>query len=400
MTDDIYVMRKDVMNMIVKPKVRGFICTTAHPAGCKQQVLDQIAYVKKSPKCNVGKKALIIGCSTGYGLASRIAAAYGSGADTLGIMFEKMATEKRTATPGYYNTKAFEECAAADGLYAKTINGDAFSKEVKEEAISTIREDLGKVDLVIYSLAAPRRTTADGTTYSSVLKTTGEPFTNKNLNLLDNTVTEATIEPATDEETAATIKVMGGEDWMDWISALSNAGVLAEHCVTLAYSYLGPELTYPVYKNGTIGKAKEHLYECSKQINKDFADKGVQAFVSVNKALVTQASCAIPIVPLYMTLLYKVMKEKGLHEGCIEQITRLFTTKMNNGSFITDGIGRLRVDDYELREDVQKEVLDLWAQANNDTIKEISDLDGYWEDFYRLFGFGIDGVDYDADVEI
>lgn len=384
--------------MIVKPKVRGFICTTAHPEGCRKNVEEQISYVKSHNGYNIGKKALIIGCSTGYGLASRIAAAYGSGCDTLGIMFEKPATEKRTATAGYYNTRAFEQFANADGLYAKTINGDAFSREIKEQVIEIIRKELGSIDLIIYSLAAPRRTTADKITYSSVLKTTNEPFTNKSLNLLNNTISQATIEPATEEETTATIKVMGGEDWFDWIQCLSDAGVLAPACVTVAYSYLGPKLTYPVYKNGTIGKAKEHLYQTSQHINATYASKGIRAFVSVNKALVTQASCAIPIVPLYMTLLYRVMKNKGLHEGCIEQITRLFGAKMNNGQFILDALGRLRMDDYELREDVQKEVLDLWEQADNDTIKQISDLDGYWEDFYRLFGFGLDGVDYDADV--
>lgn len=386
--------------MVVKPKVRGFICTTAHPVGCKKNVEEQIAYVKSRPSFHVGKKVLVIGSSTGYGLASRIAAAFGSGADTLGIMFEKTATEKRTATPGYYNTMAFEEFARAEGLYAKTINGDAFSTEVKQETIQTIRRDLGKIDLVIYSLAAPRRTTPEGITYSSVLKTTEEPFTNKNLNLLNNTIVPATIEPATEEEIEATIKVMGGEDWQDWIHALSEADVLSDHAVTIAYSYIGPELTYPVYKNGTIGKAKDHLYETSVALNRDFADKGIKAYVSVNKALVTQASCAIPIVPLYITLMYKVMKEHGIHEGCIEQITRLFSEKMQPEHFETDSMGRLRIDDWELREDIQQEINRLWEQASTENICEISDLDGYWDDFYRLFGFRMDGVDYDADVTI
>lgn len=386
--------------MIVQPKVRGFICTTAHPEGCRQNVKEQIAYVKEQKGCNIGKKVLVIGCSTGYGLASRIAAAYGSGAATLGIMFEKQASGKRTATPGWYNTKAFEEFAVEDGLYAKTINGDAFSKEIKEQTIATIKEDFGKVDLIIYSLAAPRRTVGDGTTYTSVLKTTECAFTNKNLNLLNNTIAEATIEPANEEEIQATIKVMGGEDWKDWICALSAAGVLEENAVTLAYSYIGPALTYPVYKNGTIGKAKEHLYQTSKEITEEWKETGLKAYVSVNKALVTQASCAIPIVPLYMTLLYKVMKRRHLHEGCIEQIVRLFTEKMNQHTFVTDEDGRLRVDDYELREDVQQEVMELWEKANTENIKELGDLDGYWEDFYHLFGFRFEGVDYDEDVEI
>lgn len=386
--------------MIVQPKVRGFICTTAHPTGCKKNVEEQINYVKSQPACNVGKKVLVIGCSTGYGLASRIAATYGSGAATLGIMFEKEATDRRTATPGYYNTKAFEEFATADGYYAKTINGDAFSKEVKEQTIAMIKEDLGKVDLVVYSLAAPRRTMDDGTVYSSVLKTVGEEFTNKNLNLVNNTIAPATITPATEEEVEATIKVMGGEDWKDWMKALAEADVLEKDAVTVAYSYIGPELTYPVYNHGTIGKAKEHLYKTSLDITEEFAGMGLKGFVSVNKALVTQASCAIPIVPLYMTLLYKVMKNHNLHEGCIEQISRLFVEKMNNKTFITDDEGRFRVDDYELREDIQKEVMELWAQADTDNIEEIGDLEGYWEDFYHLFGFEFDGVDYDADVDI
>lgn len=386
--------------MIVQPKIRGFICTTAHPAGCRKNVENQIDYVKSQPGFHVGKKVLVIGCSTGYGLASRIAAAFGSGADTLGIMFEKQATDRRTATPGWYNTKAFEEAAAAEGFYAKTINGDAFSREIKEQTIEMIKNDLDKVDLVIYSLAAPRRTTPDGTTYSSVLKTIGTPFTNKNLNLTNNTITEATINPATPEEAEATVKVMGGEDWMDWIEALSKANVLAEDAVTVAYSYIGPALTYPIYTNGTIGQAKKHLYETSQEINKKFSDQGIQAFVSVNKALVTQASCAIPIVPLYMSLLYKVMKEHQLHEGCIEQITRLFSERMNNHQFNTDEKGFFRVDDYELREDIQKEVMELWEKADTENIQTIGDLDGYWSDFYHLFGFGFDGVDYDADVDI
>lgn len=386
--------------MIVQPKVRGFICTTAHPVGCRKNVEEQINYVKNQPACNVGKKVLVIGCSTGYGLASRIAATYGSGAATLGIMFEKQATEKRTATPGWYNTKAFEEFAAADGYYAKTINGDAFSAEVKEQTIAMIKEDLGKVDLVVYSLAAPRRTMADGTVYSSVLKTVGSEFTNKNLNLMNNTIAPATIVPANEEEVEATVKVMGGEDWKDWMKALADADVLEKDAVTVAYSYIGPELTYPVYNHGTIGQAKAHLYKTSLEIAEEFSDIGLKSFVSVNKALVTQASCAIPIVPLYMTLLYKVMKEHNLHEGCIEQISRLFVERMNNKNFITDVEGRFRLDDYELREDIQKEVMDLWEQADTENIQAIGDLDGYWEDFYHLFGFGFEGVDYDADVAI
>lgn len=386
--------------MIVQPKIRGFICTTAHPAGCKKNVIEQIEFIKGQPPYFVGKKALIIGCSTGYGLASRIAAAYGSNTATLGVMFEKQATEKRTATPGWYNTKAFEEQAQADGLYAKTINGDAFSMDVKKQIVDLIKTDLGKIDLIIYSLAAPRRTAADGKTYTSTLKTTDSSYTNKNLNLTNNTISPATIEPASADEIADTIKVMGGEDWMDWMTVLHDAGVLKEGAVTVAYSYIGPTLTYPVYAHGTIGKAKEHLYQTSLDITEKFKDSAIKGFVSVNKALVTQASCAIPIVPLYMVLLYKVMKKHGLHEGCIQQIYRLFSERMNDHTFITDESGCFRLDDYELREDIQTEVMELWEQADTGNISILGDLDGYWEDFYHLFGFGFDDIDYEADVSI
>lgn len=386
--------------MIIEPKVRGFICTTAHPTGCRRHVEEQIAYVKSRPAFTVGKKVLVIGCSTGYGLASRIAAAFGGHADTLGVMYEKPASGKRTATPGYYNTAAFEELARAEGLYAGTINGDAFSREIKEQAITAIRDNLGSVDLIIYSVAAPRRTTPDGVTYSSVLKTTDRPFTNKNLNLRTNSIDMAVIDPATPEETAATVRVMGGEDWMEWIQALSDAGVLSEQTTTLAFSYIGPELTYPVYKNGTIGKAKEHLYRTSLDINRRFSPAGVHAYISVNKALVTQASCAIPIVPLYITLMYKVMKKHGVHEGCIEQMTRLFAEKMKPGHFETDADGCFRMDDLELRPDIQQEISALWEQADTGNIHEIGDIDGYWRDFYHLFGFDFEQVDYNADVQI
>ena len=387
--------------MIVEPKVRGFICATAHPVGCRENVKRQIEYMKKLGSCDGPKKVLVIGASTGYGLASRIAAAYCTGAATIGVMFEKESNGRRTATPGYYNTKAFEEFAHADGLYAKSINGDAFSKEIKDQVIDLIRSDLGSVDMVVYSLAAPRRTTADGTTYQSVLKTTSSDFTNKSWNLKDNTVGEATITPATEEETLATVKVMGGEDWIDWMNALSDAGVLADGAITLAYSYIGPKLTYPVYFNGTIGMAKKHLQESAAIINQTLADQHVKAYISVNKALVTQASAAIPIVPLYISILYKVMKEKGLHEGCIEQIGRLFHEKLFSGNApVLDEEGRIRLDDWELREDIQKEVMEIWDKINTDNVKELADIDGYWDDFYHMFGFRFPNVDYSQDVEI
>lgn len=385
--------------MIVKPKVRGFICTTAHPSGCKKNIENQIAYTKSKGEFNGPKKVLVIGSSTGYGLASRISLAFGAKADTLGIMFEKNATEKRTATPGFYNTKAFEEAAAKDGLYAKTINGDAFSKEIKDKTIEMIKSDLGKVDCVIYSLAAPRRTMADGTIYSSVLKTVGEAFTEKNLDLRTNQITTATIEPATDEEVEATVKVMGGEDWIDWIDALSLAGVLEDNAITVAYSYIGPKLTYPVYCHGTIGKAKEHLYTSSLKINDKYKGK-LKAYVSVNKALVTQASCAIPIVPLYITILYKVMKEMGIHEDCIMQMNRLFREKLPSADTNTDSEGRIRLDDFELREDVQNKVSEIWKTIDSDNLIQYVDLDGYWDSFYQMFGFRFEDIDYDADVQI
>lgn len=386
--------------MVVEPKVRGFICTTAHAAGCRENVKQQAAYVKAQPKCDCGKKVLVIGASTGYGLASRITAAFSGGADTIGIMFEKPSNGKKTASAGWYNTAAFEELAAAEGLYAKSINGDAFSKEIKEETIALIKKDWGSVDTVIYSLAAPRRIMPDGETVASVLKTTGEAYTNKTIDLANRTVVPVTIEPATEEEIENTVKVMGGEDWNDWICALSDAGVLAEGAVTMAYTYIGPKLTHPMYYNGSIGAAKDHLYRTAKKMTEEMADCGLSAYVSVNKALVTQASSAIPVVPLYTAILYKIMKAKGLHEGCIEQMYRLFAEKLYVEPTVTDGECMLRVDDWELREDVQKEVSVAWEKIATENLDELADVDGYWEEFYGMFGFGVPGVDYEADIEI
>lgn len=386
--------------MIISPKVKDFLCLTAHPEGCRKNVADQIAYVRSKGEIpGTAKKVLVIGCSTGYGLASRIVAAFGCHADTLGIMFERPSNGKRTATPGWYNTAAFEEFAEEEGYYAKSINGDAFSQEIKDKTIEMIRKDFGQVDTVIYSLAAPRRTAPDGTAYRSVLKTTGADFTNKNLNLKDNTVGVKTIPAASEEEIDATIKVMGGEDWKLWMEALDQAGVLAKDAVTVAYSYIGSELTYPIYFEGTIGAAKKHLHKTADEITEEFKEKGLKAYISVNKGLVTQASSAIPIVPLYMSVLYKVMKEKNVHEGCIEQIERLFKEKNLLTDAVTDEHGWIRMDDWELQDDVQDEVKSRWKRIETENVKEMADIDGYWADFYHMFGFCEEGVNYDMDVD-
>lgn len=383
--------------MIIEPKVKGFICTTAHPLGCEESVRRQITYCREKGMVEGPKKVLVVGASTGYGLASRIAVTYGYGADTIGVSFEKEAKGKRTASAGWYNTKAFEKFAAEDGYYAKSFNGDGFSKEMKQQVIDTIRSDWGKADMVVYSMAAPRRTLADGTTVSSVLKTVGNEFTNKTIDLRNNEITEVTVPVATEEEIENTIKVMGGEDWEEWIHALVEADVLSDNAVTVAYSYIGPVVTHPIYKDGSIGQAKKHLYDTSVRLSKEFAEKGLKAYISVNKALVTQSSTAIPIVPLYISLLYKVMKEEGLHEGCIEQMYRLFTDKMTKNEL--DEAGMFRLDDWELQDNVQSKIAAVWDNVTTDNILEYGDIDGYWEDFYNMFGFHYDNVDYEADVE-
>ena len=384
--------------MIVKPKIRGFICTTAHPECCKAIVKSQIDYVKSQPHAEGFKKVLVIGSSMGYGLASRITAAYSFGAATLGVIFDKPANGSRTASAGWYNTAAFEEFAHADGLYARTVNGDAYSKEIKDKVIDIIKKDMGKVDMVIYSLAAPRRTMPDGTVYSSVLKTVGEAYTNKTIDLKNNTVSDITVEPASEDEITATIKVMGGEDWQDWIKALKAADAIEENAVTVAYSYIGPEITHPMYADGSIGKAKDHLFETAKAITNN--SDGIKAYISVNKALVTQSSAAIPIVPLYISILYKVMKEQGVHEGCIEQMCRLFNTKLTKNTVETDEPCRIRMDDWEMAEGVQSAVNKLWSEISSDNLDTHADLDGYHNDFYKLFGFNADSIDYDLDVDI
>lgn len=386
--------------MIIVPKVRGFICLTSHPVGCAQNVVNQINYVKSKGAIEGPKKVLVIGASTGFGLASRITSAFGAGASTIGVYFEKPAAEGKPGSPGWYNTAALETEAQKAGLYAKSINGDAFSNEIKQKTIDLIKADLGQIDLVIYSLASPRRThPVTGVVHNSVLKPIGQTFKNKTVDFHTGVVSEVSIEPCTEADIENTIAVMGGEDWEMWMDALKAAGVLAEGATTVAYSYIGPLLTEPVYRKGTIGMAKNHLEKTAFTIADKLKDIKGNAYVSVNKALVTQASSAIPVIPLYISLLYKVMKAKGLHEGCIEQMQRLFATRLYNGATVPlDEAGRIRVDDWEMREDVQAEVAALWEQATTENLTEIGDLAGYRNDFFNLFGFEFPGINYEADV--
>lgn len=387
--------------MIVAPKIRGFICTTAHPTGCARHVADQIAVVKNRGPISAGpKKVLVIGASTGYGLASRIAAAFGSGAATIGVFFEKAGEAERCGTAGWYNSAAFEQEARAAGLYARSFNGDAYSDAMKATVIEAIKSDLGQVDCVVYSLASPRRThPKSGEVFKSCLKPIGSTFTNKNLNTGNGVVNEVTIEPANDDDIAQTVAVMGGEDWEMWIDALQNAGVLAQGVRTVAYSYIGPEVTWPIYKNGTIGRAKEDLERAQRALDAKLAPLGGKAWVSVNKALVTQASSAIPVVPLYISLLYKVMKDAGTHEDCIEQMDRLFRDRLYGGSPQPDEAGRIRVDDWEMAPEVQQLVDARWREVTTENLAQLGDFAGYQSSFLRLFGFGLAGVDYDAEVD-
>lgn len=388
--------------MIVTPKIRGFICTTAHPVGCAKHVAEQIDVVKaRGPMADAPKKVLVIGASTGYGLSSRIAAAFGGGAATLGVFFEKPGEPDRCGTAGWYNTAAFEKEAQAAGLYARSFNGDAFSDAMKAEVIAAIKADLGQVDCVIYSLASPRRThPKTGEVFKSVLKPIGQSYTNKNLNTGTGAVNEVTLESANEDEIAQTVAVMGGEDWEMWMDALLEAGVVAPGTQTVAYSYIGPELTWPIYKNGTIGRAKEDVERAQRALDAKLAPLGGKAWVSVNKALVTQASSAIPVVPLYISLLYKVMKADGTHEDTIEQMDRLFRERLYHGaSPQPDEAGRIRVDDWEMAPAVQKLVDDRWKEVNTENFPQLGDFEGYQSSFLRLFGFGLSGVDYDADMD-
>jgi len=386
--------------MIIEPRMRGFICLTAHPEGAAQNVKQQIEYVKSKGAIGGAKKVLVIGASTGFGLSSRITSAFGSNAATIGVFFEKEPSEGKTASPGWYNSAAFEKEAHSAGLYAKSINGDAFSKEIKQQAIDLIKKDLGQVDLVVYSLASPvRQHPETGVLHRSALKPIGGVFSNKTVDFHTGKVSEVTIQPAEQEDIDNTIVVMGGEDWAMWMDALKGAGALAPGALTVAYSYIGPSLTEAVYRKGTIGRAKDHLEATAFEITDSLKDIGGKAYVSVNKALVTQASSAIPVIPLYISLLYKTMKEAGVHEGTIEQIYRLYHDRLYTaGEVPLDEQGRIRIDDWEMRDDIQAKVAELWIKADTDNLGEIGDLEGYRKDFYNLFGFDYEGVDYKADT--
>lgn len=386
--------------MIIEPKIRGFICLTAHPNGCAQNVINQIDYIKSKKSVQGAKKVLVIGASTGFGLASRITPAFASGAATIGVFFEKPPAEGKTASAGWYNTAAFEKEAHEAGLYAKSINGDAFSADIKRKTIDLIKADLGQVDLVIYSLASPRRTNPQtGVIHNSVIKPIDEPFNNKTVDFHSGVVSDITINPATESEIENTIAVMGGEDWAMWMDELAAAGVLADGVITIAYSYIGPSLTEKVYRKGTIGMAKNHLEASAKLISDKLKAVNGKAMISVNKALVTQSSSAIPVIPLYISLLYKVMKDKKLHEGCIEQIQRLFEDRLYAGENIpTDAEGRIRLDDWEMRDDVQAEVAALWEQADTESLTAIGDLKGYRTGFLNLFGFEVPGINYTSEA--
>ena len=392
--------------MIIKPKVRGFICVTAHPVGCELNVAEQIATSRaaihddgKGPK-----RVLVIGASTGYGLASRITAAFGYGAATLGVFFEKPSSEDKPGTAGWYNSAAFDKLAKQAGLYSKSINGDAFANETRARAIEIIKNDMdgmgGPIDLVVYSLASPVRKLPDtGEVVRSALKTIGQPFTNTSVDTNKDTVIEATIEPATEQEIKDTVTVMGGEDWALWIDALSAAGVLAKDARTIAYSYIGTEITWPMYWHGTLGQAKQHLDNTAKALRERHG--GLDARVGVMKSVVTQASAAIPVIPLYVSIAFKIMKEKGIHEGCIEQINRLFHDRLyraDGANAPTDDEGRLRLDDWELRDDVQDACKALWPTVTTENLRQITDYAGYKHEFLKLFGFDRSDVDYDAEV--
>lgn len=390
--------------MIIKPKIRGFICTTTHPVGCEANVKEQIAYTKaQGPIKNAPKRVLVVGSSSGYGLSSRITAAFGGGAATIGVFFEKPGTDKKPGTAGFYNAAAFDKLAHEAGLYAKSLNGDAFSHQAKQKAIELIKQDLGQIDMVVYSLASPvRKLPETGELIRSSLKPIGQTYTAAAVDTNKDIIIEASVEPATEQEIADTVTVMGGQDWELWIHALAEAGVLAQGCKTVAYSYIGTELTWPIYWDGALGKAKMDLDRAASALNEQLSVLGGTANVAVLKSVVTQASSAIPVMPLYIAMVFKKMREQGVHEGCIEQIYRMFSQRLykEDGSAPeVDEQNRLRLDDWELREDIQKHCRELWPQITTENLKELTDYVEYKEEFLKLFGFGVDGVDYEADVD-
>ncbi|MGR5119085.1 enoyl-ACP reductase FabV [Vibrio astriarenae] len=389
--------------MIIKPRIRGFICTTTHPVGCEANVKEQIAYTQAQGKiANAPKRVLVIGSSSGYGLSSRIAAAFGGDASTIGVFFEKEGTERKPGTAGFYNAAAFDKLANEAGLYSKSLNGDAFSNEAKQKTIDLIKEDLGQIDMVVYSLASPvRKMPETGELVRSALKPIGETYTATAVDTNKDVIIEASVEPATDEEIADTVTVMGGQDWELWINALSDAGVLADGCKTVAYSYIGTELTWPIYWDGALGKAKMDLDRAATVLGEKLGQTGGTANVAVLKSVVTQASSAIPVMPLYIAMVFKKMREEGVHEGCIEQIYRMFSQRLykeDGTAPEVDDKNRLRLDDWELREDIQQHCRDLWPQVTSENLKELTDYVQYKEEFLKLFGFGVEGVDYEADV--
>lgn len=386
--------------MIITPKIRGFICTTSHPTGCAQNVREQIEFVKQKGQIENGpKRVLVVGSSSGYGLSSRIEAAFGSGAATIGVFFEKPATEKKTGTAGWYNAAAFEQQAIEAGLYSKSINGDAFSHDAKKKTIELIKEDLGQIDLIVYSLASPvRKMPETGEVVRSVLKPIGESYKSTAIDTNKDIIINAEIEPASEEEIANTVTVMGGEDWELWVHALNDAGVLADGCKTVAYSYIGTEITWPIYWDGALGKAKQDLDRAAGELNTLLSANGGQANVGVLKSVVTQASSAIPVMPLYLSMVFKIMKEKGLHEGCMDQVDRLFRTGLYGDSGAIDDNNRFRMDDWELRDDVQNPCMNLWEQVTTENLFDLTDYADYKKEFLKLFGFTVEGVDYDADI--
>ena len=388
--------------MIIKPKIRGFICTTTHPTGCEANILKQIEFTKSQPKLkDAPKNVLIIGSSSGYGMPSRISAAFGGGANTIGVFFEKEPTERKPGSAGYYNAAAFDKAATEAGLYAKSFNGDAFSHEAKAKVIEAIKEDLGQIDLIVYSLAAPvRKLPETGEVVRSCLKPIGETYTSTAIDTNKDTIIEASVEPASEQEIEDTITVMGGQDWELWVNTLADAGVLSDTCKTVAYSYIGTEITWPIYWDGALGKAKEDLDRAAHLLNERLSKTGGQANVAVLKSVVTQASSAIPVMPLYIAMAFKIMKEKDLHEGCMEQVFRLFSTQLYNGGteINVDDKNRFRLDDWELRDDVQQACRDIWPQVTTENLFDLTDYAGYKKEFLQLFGFEVDGVDYEADV--